>query len=127
MNYVGQWEGMVIGVTQRASYRFTITEITGDSVSADVAVPVLAWAHGTDQHVLGTVTAIDATHIEVKTAKGGSVTVKVTDQTRFTSKAVKQPKQPPQVGDRVVIDVISEGTAITATEVQYSNPTPKAP
>ena len=92
-----------------------------------IAVPVLASAHGTDQHVLGTVTAIDATHIEVKTPKGGSVTVKVTDQTRFTSKAAKRPKEPPQVGDRVVIDVFSEGTAMTATEVQYSNPTAKTP
>ncbi len=92
-----------------------------------IAVPVQGFAHGNDQHVLGTVTAIDATHIEVKTPKGASVTVKVTDQTRFTSKAVKRPKGPPQVGDRVVIDVTTEGTVITATEVQYSNPKPKAP
>jgi hypothetical protein len=92
-----------------------------------MSVPIVVTAHGTDQHVLGTVTAIDATHIEVKTPKGASVTVKVTDQTRFTSKAVKRPKGPPQVGDRVVIDVTREGTVMTATEVQYSNPKPKAP
>ena len=29
-----------------------------------------AFAHGTGQHVLGTVAAIDETHIEVKTPKG---------------------------------------------------------
>lgn len=94
---------------------------------AFVSIPIVAMAHGSDQHVLGTVTAIDATHIEVKTPKGASVSVKVTDQTRFTSKAVKRPKGPPQVGDRVVIDVTTEGTVVTATEVQYSNPKPKAP
>jgi len=92
-----------------------------------VSMPNIVTAHGTDQHVLGTVTAIDATHIEVKTPKGVSVTVKVTDQTRFTSKAVKRPKGQPQVGDRVVIDVTRDGSDMTATEVQYSNPTPKAP
>jgi hypothetical protein len=90
-----------------------------------VVIPIVGMTHGTDQHVMGTVTAIDATHIEVKTPKGASVTVKVTDQTRFTSKAVKRPKGPPQVGDRVVIDVTRDGTVMTATEVQYSNPKPK--
>jgi cobalamin biosynthesis protein CbiD len=84
-------------------------------------------AHGSDQHVLGTVAAIDATHIEVKTPKGASVTVKVTDQTKFTSKSAKGPKVPPKPGDRVVIDVMTEGTTITATEVQYSSPKPKTP
>jgi hypothetical protein len=94
-------------------------------VSALVSLPAVVGAHGTDQHVLGTVTAIDATHIEVKTPKGGSVTVKVTDQTRFTPKAVKRPNGQPQVGDRVVIDVTRDGSDMTATEVQYSNPKAK--
>ena len=92
-----------------------------------VSLPVVVTAHGTDQHVMGTVTAIDATHIEVKTSKGASVTVKVNDQTRFIPKAVKRSKGQPQVGDRVVIDVTRDGAAMTATEVQYSNPKPKAP
>lgn len=92
-----------------------------------ISLPTIAAAHGTDQHVLGTVTAIDATHIEVKTPKGASVTVKVTDQTRFTAKAVKRPQGQPQVGDRVVIDVTRDGSDMTATEVQYSNPKPKTP
>lgn len=93
---------------------------------AFVSVPIVVMAHGNDQHVMGTVTAIDATHIEVKTSKGASVTVKVTEQTQFISKTAKQPSQPPQVGDRVVIDVTRDGTVMTATEIQYSNPKPKA-
>jgi Domain of unknown function (DUF5666) len=92
-----------------------------------LSIPIVVTAHGSDEHVLGTVTAIDATRIEVKTPKGTSVTVKVNDQTRFISKAVKRPKGPPQVGDRVVIDVTKDGAVMTATEVQYSNPKPKAP
>lgn len=90
------------------------------------ALPVAVLAHGTDQHVLGTVTAIDAKHVEVKTPKGGSVTVKLTGDTRFLAKGSKGPQVPPQVGDRVVIDVITEGTEITATEVQYASPKPKS-
>ena len=35
------------------------------------------WAHGSGQHVLGTVTAIDSTHIEVKTPKGAMVSVQI--------------------------------------------------
>jgi hypothetical protein len=90
-----------------------------------LSAPIIVAAHGTSDHVLGTVTAIDATHIEVKTPKGGAVSVKVTDQTRFIAKAVKRAKGLPEVGDRVVIDVTMDGADMTATEVQYSNPTPK--
>ncbi|MGD9728739.1 MAG: hypothetical protein AB7G68_13550 [Nitrospiraceae bacterium] len=92
-----------------------------------LAVPALGLAHGTDQHVLGTVTAIETTHMDVKTTKGASVTVQLTDQTKFISKGVKRPSGQPEVGDRVVIDVKTDGTVVTATEVQYSNPQPKTP
>lgn len=90
------------------------------------AVPLAALAHGTDQHVIGTVTAIDAQHVEVKTPKGGSVTVKLTRDTRFLAKGFKGPQGPPHVGDRVVIDVTTEGTEVTATEVQYAAPKSKS-
>ncbi|WP_447599666.1 DUF5666 domain-containing protein [Nitrospira sp. Nam80] len=92
-----------------------------------IAVPTLGLAHGNDQHVLGTVTAIDATHVDVKTPKGASVTVQLTDQTKFIPKGIKRAGGQPQVGDRVVIDVNTEGAVMTATEVQYSNPKPKTP
>ena len=42
-----------------------------------------SFAHGADQHVLGTITAIDATHVEVKTTKGQSVNVRVNKKTRY--------------------------------------------
>jgi hypothetical protein len=86
--------------------------------------PALVMPHGTGQHVLGTVIAIDATHIKVKTQKGASVSVNLTDKTTFTSK-MKRPSGRPEPGDRVVIEVMTEGNVITATEVQYSNPKPK--
>lgn len=87
-----------------------------------LSVP-LAWAHGTGQHVLGTVTAIDAKHIEVKTQKGAIVSVNLTKQTRFKAKGNPKSTEPPSVGDRVVIETTrdeKDKKVLTATEVHYS-------
>jgi hypothetical protein len=85
--------------------------------------PALALAHGTGQHVLGTVTAIDAKHIEVKTQKGATVSVILTKQTRFKEKGNPKSSAPPSVGDRVVIEATrdeKDKKVLTATEVHYS-------
>lgn len=79
-----------------------------------------AWAHGSGQHVLGTVTAIDSTHIEIKTPKGAMVSVKLTKQTHFKSKGTPSSTEPPVIGDRVVIEATKEKKTLTATEVHYS-------
>jgi len=93
----------------------------------------VALAHGTGQHVLGTVTAIDATHIEVKTPKGATVSVNLTKQTRFKMKGNPKSTELPSVGDRVVIEATrdeKDKKVLTATEVHYSaakNAAPTAP
>ncbi|SPP63702.1 conserved exported hypothetical protein [Nitrospira lenta] len=79
-----------------------------------------AWAHGSGQHVLGTVTVIDGTHIEVKTPKGKVVSVTLTTQTKFKAKGNPSSTEPPSVGDRVVIEATKDKKALTATEVHYS-------
>lgn len=87
-------------------------------------VAATAWAHGTGQHVLGTVTAIDATHIEVKTQKGATVSVTLTKQTRFKEKGNPKSAQPPSVGDRVVIEATrdeKDKQSLIATEVHFSS------
>lgn len=80
-----------------------------------------AWAHGSGQHVLGTVTAIDGSHIEVKTPKGAMVSVKVTKQTRFKEKGNPASRELPVIGDRVVIEATKDAKTLTATEVNYSS------
>ncbi len=85
-----------------------------------------AFAHGTGQHVLGTVTAIDAAHIEVKTTKGQSVSVRLTDKTRYKAKGKPKTSEAPSVGDRVVIEATKDGDILTATEVHYSSAKPQA-
>jgi len=81
----------------------------------------LAWAHGSDQHVLGTVTLIDATHVEVKTPKGKTVDVQINKQTRFREKGNPKGKNLPQVGDRVVIEATKDNGSLIATEVHFSS------
>lgn len=80
-----------------------------------------AFAHGTGQHVLGTVVAIDAKHLEVKTQKGATVEVQITKQTRFKEKDRPKSTNLPEVGDRVVIEAIKEDKGLTATEVHFSS------
>ena len=86
-----------------------------------------AFGHGTGLHVLGTVVAIDAKHVEVKTQKGTTVEVQINKQTRFKEK--DQPKSTilPQVGDRVVIEAVKDEKTLTATEVHFSSMKKAAP
>jgi hypothetical protein len=97
-------------------------------LSALVMLLIPAWvaAHGTGQHVLGTVTVIDATHMEVKTPKGDSVSVQLTDKTKYISKIMRRPKGPPLVGDRVVAEVETSSAGWVANEVHFSKPETKA-
>jgi hypothetical protein len=87
----------------------------------------LTWAHGTGQHVLGTVTAIDTTHVEVKTPKGKIVGVQINKQTRFREKGNPKGANLPAVGDRVVIEATKDDNALIATEVHFSPARKPAP
>ena len=78
-----------------------------------------AWAHGTEQHVLGTVTAVREDHLEVKTPKGETVSVELTDQTRYRPRG-ESARSLPQTGDRVVIDIAKDGPSLVAIEVQFA-------
>lgn len=86
-----------------------------------------AFAHGTGQHVLGTVVAIDAKHLEVKTQKGTTVDVQISKQTRFKEKDHPKSTNLPTVGDRVVIEAIKDDKTLTATEVHFSSMKKQAP
>ncbi len=99
--------------------------IIGLLVSCLAAVGTAAWAHGGGEHVLGTVTAIDGGHIEVKTLKDGTVSVRLTDKTQYRAKGEGGARGGPQVGDRVVIETIKDGETLTATEVRFARPKDK--
>jgi hypothetical protein len=86
-----------------------------------VIIPMAAMAHGTGQHVLGTVVAIDATHLEIKTTKGATVEVLINKSTRFKEKGNPKGTNTPAVGDRVVVDAMKEDKGLIATEVHFSS------
>lgn len=86
-----------------------------------------AFAHGTGQHVLGTVVAIDGKHLEVKTQKGTTVEVQINKQTRFKEKDHPKSTSLPEVGDRVVVEAIKDEKTLTATEIHFSSIKKQAP
>ena len=98
-------------------------------------ISTASFAHGTDQHVLGTVMAIDAKHVEVKTPQGLTVDVQINKQTRFKEKSNPKGANVPVVGDRVVIKATKgdkkNDKVLLATEINFSAaarvPTPMQP
>jgi len=91
-----------------------------------------SFAHGADQHVLGTIMAIDTTHVEIKTRKGQSVNVRLNKQTRYKDERNPKGTGVPEVGDRVVIKAEKSekkgDKVLLATEIHFSSakrvPTP---
>lgn len=95
-----------------------------------LTLTLTAFAHGTGQHVLGTVVAIDAKHLEIKTQKGTTVEVQINKQTRFKEKDQPKSTNLPQPGDRVVIEAVKDEKnekTLTATEVHFSSMKKAAP
>ena len=85
-------------------------------------ISATSFAHGTGLHVLGTVMAIDATHVEVKTSKGQTVDVQVNKQTRYKEKGNPKGGTLPTVGDRVVIEATKDekDKGLVAVEIHFS-------
>lgn len=86
------------------------------------ALSTIVLAADTDLHVLGIVTAIDTTHIEVKTAKGPVVSVLLSKQVKFRNKSDPKSSDPPNVDDRVIIEATKDDKTkkLSATVVHYS-------
>ena len=77
-------------------------------------------AHSTDHHVFGTVMAIDARHVEVKTPKGQSVDVQVNKKTQYKDESNPKGANVPEVGDRVIIKATKDDKVLLATEIHFS-------
>jgi uncharacterized protein DUF5666 len=85
-----------------------------------------AFAHGDEQHVIGTVASVAKDSITVKTTANALVTVAVVPQTTFTRNKEAAKLADLNVGDRVVIHAKepSEGKLVADT-VQFSTPAAK--
>src|SRR5690348_5822665 len=109
-------------------------EIRGEQMKARVLILVAcisliaaaAYAHGDEEHVIGTVASVTTDSITVKTTANALVTIAVVPQTTFTKNKAAAKLPDLKVGDRVVIHAKepSEGKLVADT-VQFSTPIAK--
>ena len=83
------------------------------------AMSVLMFAHGTEKHVMGKVTSISDNSITVETTSKQSVTVEVTDQTKFEKSGTAATLTDLKVGDKVVIHADPSGNKLIAHQVRF--------
>jgi cell division protein FtsL len=95
-----------------------------------VVVAVLAagslFAHGKEQHVMGTVTAMTDSSITVKTTAKDPVTVYTMAETKYEKDGAAASMKDLKVGDRVVIRAAKMGDKLMANEVRFGA-MPKTP
>lgn len=88
------------------------------AVSAIFFLSMGLYAHGNQEHLIGTVARVDGTSIVVKTTAGAEKTVTVGEKTKFVKGSSPATIQDVKAGDRVVIHARPEGKALQATEVR---------
>ena len=102
----------------------TKTWILGVVLGVALMIPSTVGAHEGHAHkFMGTVSAVTATQIELKTPEGKMVTAKLTPKTTFARGKQKVDAAAVKVGERVVVTVPSEKEMI-ASIVTMAAPTP---
>jgi hypothetical protein len=99
----------------------TSDKSTGRRILTAFAVLIfstLVFAHGNEQHVIGTVAKIEPGSITVKTIEGDAKTVMIVADTKFVKGSSPATQQDVKVGDRVVVHARPEGGMLYATEVK---------
>jgi ribosomal protein S1 len=80
---------------------------------------IIALAHGNEKHVMGTVTNISDNSITVETQAKKSVTVDVSDKTKFEKSGTAATLKDLKVGDKVVIHADASSGKLVASEVRF--------
>ena len=83
------------------------------------ALSLMALAHGKEKHVMGKVTSISDSSITVETTAKKSVTVDVSDKTKFEKSGAAATLKDLKVGDKVVIHADVSGDKLVAHEVHF--------
>ncbi len=91
------------------------------SVFVVLVFHTLAFAHGGGTHVMGTVAALDAQHVVVKTKDGKTMSVLLNDKTTYRKGAAAATSADLKVGDRVVVHTTGKGDPLTAGEIHFSS------
>lgn len=80
----------------------------------------LAFAHGGETHIMGTVTALDKVHVEVKTRDGKNISILLNKETQYRKGTAAATSADLKVGDRVVVHATGKGDTVTADEIHFS-------
>jgi hypothetical protein len=91
---------------------------TALALSALLLGSVVVFAHGNEQHVIGTVSKIEANSITVATVAGPVTTVNIVPTTKFLKGDAAAALKDVKVGDRVVIHAKPLGKTLEASEVK---------
>ncbi len=94
-------------------------KLTVPVVTLLFALSVMALPHGKEKHVMGTVTNISENSITVETTSKKSVTVDVSDKTKFEKSGSPATLKDLKVGDKVVVHADVSGTKLVANEVHF--------
>jgi len=79
----------------------------------------MALAHGKEKHVMGRVTSISDNSFTVETTDKKSVTVQVSDKTKFEKSGATATRKDLKVRDKVVIHADASGDKLVANEVHF--------
>jgi len=79
------------------------------------------WSHGDEQHVLGTVTKIDANAITVSTSPGVEKIVSILPSTKFLKGGSPAALKDLKIGDRVAVHAKPKAGGLEATEVKIGS------
>ena len=89
------------------------------AVAAVLAIPAYSRAHEGHAHkVMGTITARHENHLEVRTKDGKTVTITLNEKTSIVRGKQKTELDALKAGERVVVDVGSGKSPLTAREVK---------
>ena len=91
---------------------------------AILSFATVALAHGTEKHVVGTVTKITESEITVETQTKDLQVVKIAADTEFVKSGANATIKDLKVGDRVVIHAKPVGSDLIAHEVRFGKPAP---
>jgi len=89
----------------------------------------LLWAHGNNEHIMGTITAINGDHVTIKTQDGKSETVMLAKTTKYFIDKKTATATDMKVGSRVVVDAKTDPKMkmYSALEVKIGVTTPVKP
>jgi lysophospholipid acyltransferase (LPLAT)-like uncharacterized protein len=88
-----------------------------------LALSAIAFAHGNEKHVRGTVTSISDNSIIVETTSKKTVTVNVSSSTKFQKSGSPAALKDLKVGDKVVIHASGPEGKLVAAEVRFGTMT----